>query len=412
MTFEANREIKIEASQGADGLFTLRTKGLAARRRPELEMVGLPEAALRAAGGVINKVAEYTVNEKEVLADENIGLFLPRDDEDDAPIILAVHTTVAEAPTGGFFARLGGGGKGVLRLVDIGGRAGEPPLTAIATMLVYRAAVRRDGGDEAGAREELEAAIDVFPGEEGAGAAPVIGDGSAVFNWQNYLAYLALAESDEEDGAPYYRQALARSDQLALTAIGARLREIEGVDPNELEAIAKQIVGHNLAGDPSYAVPVPSPEHAVLVSPLWEMVEGGEVGRRASLVPARFRELYYDGAAADGLRRAGARLAANALRESLADPARLAWMIRDVRGVWVDEHAPVAETIGERHPAHGLLSSLLVFAGRFFRAGASEAQIANALRGESDDHLDALLAAQGSWETDQYSSALRASGDE
>jgi hypothetical protein len=410
MAFDANRDIKIEGSQGADGLFTLRTKGLADRKRPELEMTGLPEAALRAAGGVINKVAEYSVNQAEVLADQNIALFLPRDDEDEdedeAPVMLALHTVEAEAPKGGFFARLGGGGKGVLRLVDIVGEKNGPPLTAIATMLVYRASVRRESGDLEGAREELDAAIEIFPGEENAGAAPVIGDGTAIFNWQNHLAYLALAENDDDDGAPFYRQALARSDTFAIAELSAPLRDLAGIDPEELEAIAEGIVAHNLAGDSRVDIPVPSPAHAVLVSPLWQRVEDGKIGRYASLVPAGFRELYYEGAAAEGLRRAGARLAANAVRDALADPARLAWMIRDIREVWVDDHAPVSETIGDAHPAHGLLSSVLVFAGRFFRAGASEEQIAGALRGKTDDALHALLGAHGEWEGAQYASAL------
>lgn len=409
MAFDANRDIKIEGSQGSDGLFALRTKGLADRKRPELEMVGLPEAALRAAGGVINKVAEYSVNQAEVLTDQNIGLYLPRDEDDDHPLMLALHTSIAEAPKAGFFARLGGGGKGVLRLTDVVGDRHGPPLTAIATMLVYRASVRREQGDEDGAREELHAAVTIFPGEENAGAPPVIGDGSAIFNWQNYLAYLALAEADDDDAADLYRQALARSDALAIADIGAPLRDLAGVDASDLEAIAEQIVRHNLAGDPRCEFPVPSPAHVVLTSPLWQPVDDGKVGRSAALVPAAFGELYYEGPAAEGLRRAGARIAAGAVREALANPATLAWSIRDVRGIWVDDHAPIAETVGEIHPAHGLLSSVLVFAGRFFRAGASEAQIAAALRGESDDALDALLERQMEWESAQYSAALTAS---
>lgn len=414
MAFDANREIKIEGTQGDDGLFTLRTKGLVERRRPELEMTGLPEAALRAAGGVINKVADYTVNEKEVLADQNIALFLPRDDEGAAPVMLALHTLVAEAPKGGFFARLGGGGKGVLRLVDIVGDRSAPPLTAIATMLVYRAAVRREQGDADGALEELRAALAVFPGEENAGAAPVIGDGDAVYNWQNYLAYLAMAEADEENAAAFYRQALARSDELAMTDLGVRLADLEAVDAGELEAIAEQIVGHNLADDPRVKFPSPSPEHAVLMSPVWQPTDDGKIGRYAALVPAGFKSLYYDGAAADGLRRAGARLAANAIRDALADApgiARLARIVRDAREAWIDPHAPRAETIGDPHPAHGLLSSVLAYAGRLFRAGADEAQIAAALRGESDAFLTALLHAHAAWETAEYDSALRSSGD-
>jgi hypothetical protein len=273
-------------------------------------------------------------------------------------------------------------------------------------MLVYRAKVRREGGDEEGAREELRAAIEIFPGEEGAGAAPVIGDGSAVFNWQNHLAYLALAVSDAEDGAAFYRRALARSDELSLTDIGARPRDLAEVDPFELDPIAEQILGHNFADDPKCAIPAPSSAQAVLVSPLWDLVEDGNIGRRASLVPAGFRELYYDGDAAEGLRRAGARLAADAVRDALTDPAGLAWRIREARARWMDPDAPVAETIGEPHPAHPLLSSVLVYAGRCFHAGATEEQIAARLRGERDETVSALLEAESAWDTAQYAAAM------
>lgn len=412
MRFDANRDMKIDAAQGEDGLFTLRTKGLALRRRPELEMAAVPEGALRAAGAVINRVAEYTVNTAEVHSGQRIGLTLGDDEDDADALMLALRTIVADAPKTGFFARLGGGGKGALRLVDLATEDAGAPLTALTTMLVYRARVRLADEDVDGAREELRTAIEIFPGEEDTGSGPVIGDGTAAFNWQNHLAYLTLAElegdaGDEDEAATLFGQALARSDELAFAEIGAPLRDLTSTDAEGLERIAASIVEHDLSRDPRFdGVPVPSAAHAVLVSPLWEPVGDGKVGRRASLVPAGFRELYYEGAAASGLRSAGARIAANAVREALADPARLAWSMRDVRGLWKDDHAPVVETIGDLHPAHGLLSTLLVFVGRCFRAGATEAQIVAGLAGTDDDALAELLTAESEWERAQYSAAL------
>lgn len=415
MRFEANRDMKVDAVQGDDGLFTLRSKGLALRRRPELEIVAVPEGALRAAGAVINQVAEYTVNTAEVFAAQRIGLTLgnEEDEDDDGDLLmLALRAIVVEAPKTGLFARLGGGGKGVLRLVDIMAEDGGAPLTALSTMLVHRARVRLAGDDVDGAREELETAIEIFPGEEHTGSGPVIGDGKATFNWQNHLAYLTLAEleadaGDEDEAATLFGQALARSDELALAEIGAPVRELTNTDERELERVAARIVEHNLSRDPRFGgAPAPSAAHAVLVSPLWEHVGDGEIGRRASLVPAGFRELYYEGAGARGLRSAGARIAANGLRDALGDPARLAWSMRDVRGLWKDDHAPLVETLGDLHPAHGLLSTLLVFVGRCFRAGATEAQIVAGLAGTDDDALARLLAAESEWERAQYDAAL------
>ena len=414
MRFDANRDMKVDAAQGDDGLFTLRTKGLALRRRPELEMVAVPEGALRAAGAVINRVAEYTVNTAEVLADQRIGLTLgdEDDDDDDDTLMLALRTTAAEVPKTGFFAGLGGGAKGVLRLGDVTAEDAGAPLTALTTMLVHRARVRLAKDDVDGARDELRTAIAIFPGEEGTGSGPIIGDGAAAFNWQNHLAYLALAElegdaGDEDEAATLFAHALARSDALALAELGAPVRDLTSTDGSDLERIAARIVLHNLSRDPRFdGVPVPSAAHAVLVSPLWEPVGDDKVGRRASLVPAGFRELYYDGAAASGLRTAGARIAANAVREALGDPARLAWSLRDVRGLWKDDHAPVVETVDDLHPAHGLLSTLLVFVGRCFRAGATEAQIVAGLAGTDDDALAELLTAESEWELAQYGAAL------
>ena len=84
MAFDANRNMKIEASQNADGTFVLRTKGLAGHKRAELEVSGVPEPALMAAGRILNDTAEYAVNRAEIIGDplsksrsQRVGLDLP-----------------------------------------------------------------------------------------------------------------------------------------------------------------------------------------------------------------------------------------------------------------------------------------------------------------------------------------------
>jgi len=158
--FDANRDVKIEASEGAAGRYVLRTKGLADRKRAELEIADVPEAGLNAAAGVINILAAYSVNEAEVVAGQSVGNVLTIGDNA-RKLLLAVRAVTSEKPKGGLWSKLAGGGKGVLRLVDAHADASDhgAPLTALATMLVHRAAVRLGKDDEAGARAELEAAF-------------------------------------------------------------------------------------------------------------------------------------------------------------------------------------------------------------------------------------------------------------
>ncbi len=406
MAFDANRDIKIEASQGEDGTYSLRTKGLAARKRPELEIASVPEAALRAAAVVLNQTADYTVNKAEVLAEQNVGFELAVEDSD-VPLMLVVHTVQAEAPQGGLWNKLTGGGKGVLRLVDVDAKS-KAPLTALATMLVHRSRARLAKDDIPGAREELEAAIAAFPGAPAsdAGPAPEIGSGSAVFNWQNHYAYLALAEllAEEEsrDAEGFYETALRRSHELSRAELGATLAEIAAIDAATARAEAERIIETNLA--PFSPLPGPTPDLAIVPSPVWD-VSGTSSVRRAALVPAKFVELYYEGPAARGLREHGAALATAAFEASRSAPWKLAWRLRSLRKVWSDREAPVsAEVAG--HPAAGLLSILLVEIARGFRAGAAADEIAARLAGREAPGLEAALVTLDAWEADQYAAAM------
>ena len=225
-SFAANRDIKIEASETSAGRYTLRTRGLDAKRRAELEVAGVPEIALNGAGGVINMLADYTVNVGEVLAGQTVGNTLVVGDTG-RRLLMVVRAVEIEKPKGGLWSKLAGGGKGVLRLVDVAGGGDSAPLTAIATMLVHRAAVRRAKDDVAGARSELEAAIATFPGAPTTGKALDIEGVDGTFNAQNHIAYLDLAALAEDDAerARRFEEALARSEELATLARGGAARD-------------------------------------------------------------------------------------------------------------------------------------------------------------------------------------------
>jgi hypothetical protein len=402
MPFVANRDIKIEASQGSDGAFTLRTKGLDARRRPELEMAGVPEVALHAAGGVLNEIADYAVNRAEVLADQNVGFVITGDDEDDLPMMLAVRTTATVAPSGGLWSKITGGGKGVLRLVDVAGERAGPPLTALATMLLHRARVRLAKDDEGGAREEIEAAIAIFPGAPRAGRAPEVGDGAAVFNWQNHLAYLALAELGGDDAAHRYGEALARSDELSVRELGAPLDAFGSLDAASLERRAAAIVDGNRE---VRRQPGPTEALAIVASPVWETTDASAKrgARRASLVPATFVSRYLDGPAPD------ARLAARVMARVMAThpAADLAWRVRKTRTIWIAEAAPVLADIEGYDPTQALLSAVLADVVRSARAGATDDEIAARLAGAAPASLAPKLAAADAWEAEQYAAAMK-----
>jgi hypothetical protein len=416
MAFDANRDIRIEASEGAPGSYTLRTRGLADRRRPELEIAGVPEAGLNAAAGVINIVADYTVNKAEVTADQSVGNVLTVGEEG-RKLLLAVRAVLSEKPKAGLWSKIAGGGKGVLRLVDVDAKEGETgaPRTALATMLVHRAAVRLAKDDDEGALTELTTAIDVFPGEAGAGAAPSIGGAEGEFNWQNHVAYLDRATlagraGEVDEAAAFFGSALARSEELARREIGATLASLASLDDAVLEREAKKIIDHNLAA--IHRTPGPTSALLTLGSPIWEVVEAEGATRRACLMPAALVALYYEGAAAEGLRRSGPALVTKILGATREEPWRAAWIARETRHAWVSGDAPLVETIGPADPAQGIVSSVLADVARCFRAGASEEEILTryAPRDEAQatlrDSLEEKLGRLAIWEGEQYLNAM------
>ena len=412
--FSANRDIKVEASETGPGLYTLRTRGLADRKRPELEIAGVPEVALNAAGGVINIMADYSVKSAEVFANQTVGNVLAVGDEG-RKLLLVVRAITGEKPKGGLWSKISGGGKGVLRLVDVSGDA-VAPLTALATMLVHRAAVRLAKDDDVGARTELEAAIATLPGEAGAGEPPSIGGADGAFNWQNHLAYLdlaTLAVDDPDLAAAHFGDALVRSDSLARHELGATSAELTALVAADVAREAKRIVAHNLHH--AARSPGPAPALVTMPSPIWELAEGGQAARRASLLPAKLSSLYYDGIAAERLRRDGASLVSSILARDRAAPWRAAWVARATRDVWIRDEAPLTAPLGPAHAADGIVSTVLADVARCFRAGATNEEIvarygsrgaASAPELDAIVAIDAKLAQLSTFEGEQYLEAM------
>lgn len=401
MAFDANRNMKIEASQNADGTFVLRTKGLAGHKRAELEVAGVPEPALMAAGRILNDAAEYAVNRAEIVGDQNVGFVLAVDGVEDAGLMLAVRTRYVEAPKSGIFSKT----KGVLRLFDVAGAPEAPPLTALATMLVHRAATRRAGGDEDGAREELATAIAIFPGKPDDGGAPGI-ESDAVYNWQNHRAYLALAELDDANGEKHYAAALARSLELQRRELGAPLASFEGADVAALEREAKASVAHVLGTEKQVSVDDEAPEKMrIVASPIWEAMPKG-FGRRAALVPAAVVGYFYEGPGRAMVESAGPRLAAAAVKSGAV--ASLAWRLRGRREIWSAAGAPFVEQRDEAAPV--LLSLVLAEIGRAGHGAATEDEIASHLAGTPTPSMIEKLAALQQWEGDQAMKAMMPDG--
>ena len=413
-SFSANRDIKVEASETAPGLYTLRTRGLADRKRPELEIAGVPEVALNGAGGVINMIADYSVKNAEIFAEQTVGNVLAVGDEG-RKLLLVVRAVTVEKPKGGLWSKLSGGGKGVLRLVDPTGE-GDAPLTALASMLVHRAAVRRAKDDDDGARSELDAALATLPGEAGAGEAPSIGGADGAFNWQNHLAYLdlaTLAGDDTDLGAKHFGDALLRSDALARHELGATAKVVIALSAVDVMREAKRVVEHNL--EHAERRPGPTPSLITVASPIWERTEGGQAARRASLLPVQLLSLYYDGVAAERLLRDGATLASSILERDRETPWRAAWVARPARAVWISEEAPLAEPLGPQHAADGVVSAVLADVARCFRAGATNEEIlaryasrggASPAEREALAAIDAKLAQLEAFEGEQFLEAM------
>ena len=220
------------AADTADGTFFVKPQGLEAHGQAELEIVGIPRGAVEpAAAKLIDFVIETVIEGKgaQLKARENVGIPLVVGGHEEIPaVFVGVHAAEGAPAAGGLFSKLRGTAtKGVLRLIDLPGSQHGPPFAALASMMLYRSNCRFVMGDHAGAIAELQAGIEMMPGDPSAGPPPRFDTGDAELNWQNHVSYLRLAELlAPAEASAVYRNVFSRFSWLSRRKLGCLLAEL------------------------------------------------------------------------------------------------------------------------------------------------------------------------------------------
>jgi hypothetical protein len=392
--FEARREMTVEAKVDG-GAYRLTTRGLARHDRPELEITGLPEAAIDAGADLLNRVADYTVNRAQLRDGERLALELAIEGVEQTPLLVVIRAR----------------GRGVvLRVVDPVSDEPAVPLTAVATMLVHRARAHVANEEPQDAIAQLRASIGILPGAATAHLPPFEGT-DAIYNWHNHYAYLELSKliEDARGARHLYGQALARNRALMIDELGGDPRQVAAASHedalDQLDSIAELNLESAIT-TPEAGVPV----HMV-VSPIWQPLEDGRSGRCASVIPSGLVGCYYQGRAREALEGTMlTTLVADCFDRHRDELVELAWRTRAVRKLYLGSDAEIVDVV-ESHPADCLLSALLTEAARCVHGGVTEAEL-RVHFGLSDDAkatrtLSEKLAELEEWEGDQY---LRAMG--
>jgi hypothetical protein len=409
-------DIQKVANEADDGMFTVRTNGLHSHRHPELEIAPIPRAAVETAAKLIDYVIELVVERKgtKLMAGENVGLPLSVGGHEEIPaVFVGVHAAESEPPSGGFFAKVrGADNKGVLRLTDMPGPQPGPPLAALASMMLYRANCRFVLGDVAGAITELQASIEMMPGDPKAGPPPSFDTNDADLNWQNHQSYLRLAELVQpEERSPIYRAVFSRFGWLASRDLGCGPDALTGATEGALHEEATSILKRNLAhpGDS------PGPHAGLLfvASPLWTARDDGIAIREAAMIPEGFVDYYFGGRlASPDAAQLATRLAARCVAQHAGEPWTVSFMTKGARAMYCGSGLPAVDVTGNVYrPSHFLLSAVMAETARYLHAGATidELHAAFAIGGhaaEVRESLSSKVNALETWETEQYSRGI------
>ena len=392
--------------------YHLRSDGLARRDRPELEMLGVPEAQIKNAGAVINQIANYAVNKANVGAGERIGIV------SDNGILLARFQQGPTIEVGGLFGFRKRQAE-VLRVTEPMDRM-EYSKTLFSTIMLWRAGMHLESDDRAAAVKELRASIEFFPGEPNSDDEPEL---PAPYNWENHLAYAMLArlaaEPDEIEG--YLSSALVRSRCFQRRELGdeaARLCELRR-DP--LVERARQLVIENCT-EPHLQPVAPNGSVVMITSPIRTRAvneDGTTVAvRKAAIIPSEFTAYYYfEDTPARLVEEAGVlEVAVDMIVENADRPERLLRLTNDIRDIYDErsEDAPVFQN-DEPVPYRAgdtALSLAIAHVARLAFAGMSVAELRVCCELEDDtsalesarDKLDKL----GKREHDAYTAAISA----
>ncbi len=419
--FSANRDIQIAAFDGDKPIsvvepghsYRLVTSGLAKFNRREIEVVGVPVDLAEGAASLMNEVANYVVNVKQI---EN-GKSWAQD---------YGQTTVAAR-----CFELSSHGQDVLRVVDLEHQepVETPPLTAITAYSYMKALSLQEKGDDEHALKLLLSSAKLFPGDPKAQHYNL--RNNAIINQQNWLTYVALARAAEKDQDRYFRMALERSPELLRYELGTE--QLPVVAKGDLAKDIKFLVEaaqKGPGGEPwgKRAKDAESAKGAdimsFLISPIVEPGSDGMISRAVNPAPVPFRAFFYEDPVAGSLRKPETiDLVADLYTKYQSDPIALVLLTRTVTRLYLGETEPNAvfglpsdgsaprKSEGTAYRPHlKVVSALVADVGRRLAAGMSipEIRATSGLTGDAslrktgEAKLAALEEREGTW----YSAAI------
>ena len=271
-----------------NGAFTLRTGTL--RTSPlrigplrigeapgpyRLEMVGVPEAALRAARITLALVADL-VSEVAPGPNENVGVHLARS-------LLVVSLLEPRASDGQRILRVGS--------PDSDAREDEPPWSAIGSVLLDEAGSAVARGDLAAAERVLRESLGLFSGDPARARLDGLGP---EYNRENALAYDMLAlDVGPADAPTLFVAGLKRNPYAAFVEVGGAPGALAEPSYIHLAELARFIAYQTLREVDEVG--------ACTRSPIWYLDPEGRVARSAPSWPPDYGALYFRGEPARAL---------------------------------------------------------------------------------------------------------------
>ena len=374
--FNAEREIVIkyfdgdrQVTEGGAGTPPLRviTEGLVKHGRLEFELLGVPAALNNAAALLLNRIAEYGVNKKQLNDGDTWASRLP----EGFVVAARVHSVESH-------------GQHILRICDVTDEhCDQPAKTAVCAVAVSDALAKHEGDREDDATRILKASIEWFPGEVGAGMRV---NHNENVNQNNNLAYFALATM-HVDAEKNYAAAIERSEDLLTAELGSPMPPVLGRET--LEKDAASIVGA-VQGEMATLQNNPQGQQLMngqmangigfLLSPIMRFV-GGQLRQFLAIGPSTYRRYFYEPPVRDTLRdERVARLAAEIYSKWATKPGVVLVLSRDTAvGVYEDGYRFQDDRPSKPSPriateAKGLshlpmLSRILASIGRELAAG-------------------------------------------
>ena len=376
--FEPARDMKINGTPSADGVgFLLRTDGLSQRGVPELEMTHVPEEHAKNAAAVLNSIADYVANHSRVEDGQRVAVTSPHG------ALIARLAPGPALPPQGIWGKMFKNGRRVQRVIEAVD-AIEYPKVLLSTMMLWRArALMLDGQNEA-ARAELLRSIGWFAGDPEKRADLFMG---FPYNWENHLAYAALAEiSPTEERFGWLAKAFERSEEFERFVVGDSADELRVLDASEVADRVLEITAEN--ADPAKQLPVASGV-TMIASPLRTRVELETemvADRRMTIVPTLCVQ-YQSAGTIDSSELC--QLITDVIAAHSADAARLAIMTAEIRDIYEggNDEAPSLGQPRAYRAGDRMVSLLLADVARRSFAGLTLPELRATYGVSSDDTM-------------------------